>query len=694
MSDLLKSLKDTKIQLLVVLILTFLVYANSLPNRLLWDDHLFLEQWPQIQSFQNLGEILKGSAPPAQGKIYRPLRGVFYMVDYQLWGSNPLGYRVQAILIHLISTLLVYFITRQLISQATHLGGEKNAVTPPRWILGAGHYLPFITALLFGRHPIHTETIDYISTSMESFGTVFFFLSFWLYLLFRRHTSEEFTSKVKEMGLHLRGVILGASVISAALAFFTYEMTLTLPMLIVLYEICFRFPLRAIRLRLRARSYLKVVPYFAIALTFVAIRFSVLGLLSRTDYLGYSFYLTQLTMVKVFVRYIGLLFFPINQTAIHNLVGDFPSSMTPYDKLGPILNQTIFDADVLLSIAVIAALLLAAVKYIRKYPIISFSILWFFISLLPVSYIIPHGGAMAEKYLYIPSFGFLLLISHLGGVIFSSSPGWITKKFFQQLLIFMLILLLVVYSGLTFARNIVWRDDISLFSDVVKKSPGNLLANYTLGIWFGNFNALGEAEKYYRAVLDKAPDFWQAHMNLGNIYLRAAVLEKAAEEYQTALNLNPNLKAASNTLKNLSLVKASTDSAQIYGNDVFAKFKKENRFEFFFPSYWSIEDGGKIIIKDQDGQFFVEFEEAAKPAKMKINDFLDKQASPAGMLVNQGLARIPNFQTAYVRVFDDNGVSRLQFFLVQDEKVIKILAYPANSPQMRLFDIILGSIKI
>lgn len=237
----------------------------------------------------------------------------------------------------------------------------------------------------------------------------------------------------------------------------------------------------------------------------------------------------MLTMVKVFVRYIFLLILPINLNASHNLVGDFPSSMLSYDKLDPILSQSIFDIDVMFAIIVLIGIFIIAIKYFKKYPFVSFCIGWFFITLLPVSYIIPHGGAMAEKFLYIPSFGFVFLVSWL-----------IVKGRLRKVAMLLVVIIISLYSYQTFNRNKDWKDDITLFSSILRESPENLLANYTLGVWYSEKGEYDKSAFHYGKAIKKAPDFWEAHYNLGNIYAEKKEFKKAMFEYKKVMELKPD----------------------------------------------------------------------------------------------------------------------------------------------------------
>ncbi|MBI2011740.1 tetratricopeptide repeat protein [Candidatus Daviesbacteria bacterium] len=487
--------------------------------------------------------------------------------------------------------------------------------------------------------------------------------------------------------------------------------------------------------RLKWRTTLIYLPYFLGVLIFIFIRTSMLSLVSRTDYLGYSFYLTQLTMVKVFARYILLLIAPFNQTAIHNLVGDFPSSMIPYDSLEPILNQSIFDSEVLISAALLLGLIIFAFKYIKRYSLVSFCILWFFIALIPVSYIIPHGGAMAEKYLYIASLGYCLLVGWFFFVILSQrrrisglDPSGFALRMTKlrrnpggsKLMFGGFGLLILIYFILTFNRNFIWKNDISLFSDVVAKSPDNLMANYTLGIWYGKSNDLAKSEGYYKRVLEKAPNFWEARFNLANLYLRGMDFDKATAEYDTLVKTHPNLIAAKNALSNIQVLRESTKSG-VLNDQILVNYKSKQGFFLLFPLHWSIESrDDKEILKDPNEQLSVTLSrvilDPASPEKnLDPSAALQDDKESYGKLVNEGKALIPGWDDAHVRVWEDNGeLSRkdqvfdseaqtrresrgkqiLQFFLFKDGNVIQVLVNPVVPELMGEFDGILGSIKV
>lgn len=487
--------KNTLLQIALITVAGILAFSNIFDNEFLIDDKTFISEWEASQKFE-IVKLVKGDVPGVHEGVYRPIRSILYSVYYQIWQDNPFGYHLHSLVVHLISTLFVYLVVTKIL---------KNS------------FAGFIAALLFGLHPIHTESITYIAASMEMTGAAFFFASFYFYLKGKGKSTFYFLS-----------------VLFAFLAFFTYEMTLTLPVLIVLYE-----SILGKRELSRKEGIKNYVPYFVLAGFYFIVRFLIGVGIDRGDYLGYSFYQTQLAMVKVWVKYIWLLINPTQISYIHNIEDGFESFMTYHSNIQSILSQSIFDLDILASIGVLAGLLFITIKFWKKQPIISFSILWFFISLLPVAYIFPQGIAIAEKYLYISSFGFILLVTYL---IFNqfSKPKFSNFKF----KIIVAVLITTSYGYLTYQRNLDWHDPITFWNKVVKQHPQSALGHYTLGVFYSQADEEQKAEEHYLKSVQADNRFTESYYNLGNLYARQGITEKALEYYQKTLFVDPNFEPA------------------------------------------------------------------------------------------------------------------------------------------------------
>ncbi|MBW2983748.1 tetratricopeptide repeat protein [Candidatus Woesearchaeota archaeon] len=504
------SLKTTHLHLLIIITLTSLVYINIFQNQFVWDDEDFIVNWEETKSLKNIPLLLKGAVPSRHEGVYRPLRGLFYALSYKLWGLNRAGYHFQSILVHLICTILVYFVVADIT--------KKNIIA-------------FMSALIFGIHPIHVEAVTFMTASFDTIGIIFFLASFYLYLR-AQSTKDNFKANI-------------ASITFAILAFFTYELTLTLPLLIVLYDICFRkIERKNITEKLKIHS-----PYFIILMFYLLIRVFILHTTPRGSYLAGSFYITMLIMTKVFVKYILLAIFPVKLSVDHTISKGI-SAFRVYISDETLFAQSLFNFDILFSIAVIAALLIVAVKCFKEYPLVSFCMGWFFIGLAPVSHIIPQYMLLAEKYLYIPSFGFCLLFSSIIYSLYHLRHNKQITRYTKIASIALSIFMITTYSALTIARNNDWKDELTLWLRTVETSPESISSHNNLGLIYDDFGKIDLAIKEYKRAVEINPRFFEAHYNLGVAYYDQGKIYLAIEEYKKALAINQNFTPAHYNLGN------------------------------------------------------------------------------------------------------------------------------------------------
>ena len=137
--------------------IVFLIYANGLNTPFQSDDERHIYGTPQITNvdyYTNLSNIRN-----------RHLSGLSFALNYQWGEENPFGYHLFNILVHICSTFLVFFIARLTIAKGTPWGED------------AALKIALITALLFGLHPIQTETVTYISGRPSGLAGLFYFLS-------------------------------------------------------------------------------------------------------------------------------------------------------------------------------------------------------------------------------------------------------------------------------------------------------------------------------------------------------------------------------------------------------------------------------------------------------------------------------------------------------------------------------------
>ena len=265
-----------------------------------------------------------------------------------------------------------------------------------------------------------------------------------------------------------------------------------------------------------------------------------------------------MTQFRVIVTYIRLLFVPGNQ----NLDYDFPVS------------QNFFELSTLLSFLVLAAIIVFTIWIFPRKRIIAAGILLFFLMLSVESSVLPIRNVIFEHRLYLPMAGFVLFF-----VTTLYYMAWEKHKTEVKIILFTVI---CIFSMLTYKRNMVWKSDITLWSDVVKKSPNKSRAHnnlgesyYQLGMYEKGFqefvegltldptsleanNNVGyylytrgkydEAIEYYKRGLEYYPENPDININMGSALVMAGKPDEALTHYTNAISRNPDnipkLKAA------------------------------------------------------------------------------------------------------------------------------------------------------
>ena len=501
----------------MVLILTALVYANSLGNLFVWDDSWsivdngFIKSWKNLPllfnrayltSFQDFGFL--GERDIGSGEIsYRPVATLSYFIDYSLWGLNPFGYHLTNLLLHLFNLVLLYFF-------AALLTKEKKT--------------PLLAALLFGLHPLNSEAVAVISFREDLLAFLFFIASLICYM------------KLDAFRGIKKGTIYIASLIFFLLALFSKEMALVLPLILVLYDFYFGMgkykalsqPLklhkessesrqRRDEVSCQARNKPKIyyIGYALVCLLYLW----VWAVLMRNPgkvmvYLGGNFFTNLFTMIGIIARYIQWVILPLG---IHAVVPDNAS-----------LAVTGFTPMVFLSIVLIILLLAFAVKKFKTSKILSFSIFWFFITLLPVSNIVPVlSTIMASRFLYIPLAGFCL----------SAAVLLLRQKIPSKTTIALIILIIIFYSGLAMQRIRVYKTNTSLWSEMLKYYPQSALAHADMGVVFERNGLLGQAISEYQTAIEIDPGCAKAYFGLGNCYYMQDKLQESLGAYKKGLKL-------------------------------------------------------------------------------------------------------------------------------------------------------------
>ena len=432
----------------VLVILPFLVYLNCLHNDFVYDDFHLVSQNRGIQGLHKLPFIF---GVEKKAGSYRPVRMASYALDYflnqNLWGHleglNPFGFHFSNLVYHVITVLLVFLVI--------------NALTD-------NIRVAFLAALLFSIHPVHTESVAYISGRRDILSTLFYLLGFYFFIRYRS------SSRLSYSALFLLCYLLALG---------SKEMAVTLPLLCFCYDMVgtlqitgiekkagsFKRIFRAIKEVVVKYRYFYLM-FFIAASCFTYYKVWIKSPSQRHSFYGESILLHFLTVFKIIVHYLRLMFYPVNLTADYSYNG-FP------------IASSLFDPAVLTAILILACILYGLWRLLITSPLMSLGVLWWFLALLPVCQIFPHHELMAEHYLYLPSVGLFLFIALV--VIKGLDTGkWRTIAYS------FLCVIVVLFSARTACRNRDWKDSVTLWEKTVKCVPRCLRAQSNLGVWYYN----------------------------------------------------------------------------------------------------------------------------------------------------------------------------------------------------------------
>ncbi len=474
----------------VVLLIGGIAYGNTFDVPLVFDDFLSIQRNSTVRFGDYLDEVILGS---------RSLLYLTFTINYVLSGQDVWGYHLVNLILHLANGLLMLLVAGLVLRKVID---DERLV---RWyaILAAGFFVV---------HPVQTESVTYISSRSELLSTFFFLGAF---LLFIKTPKERI------------GFLLSLAVASVLfLGLLSKETVITLPAVLVVYDFIF----------LSGGSLRSVVSRWRFYITFViggsAVSYYILtGPLSGSvgaNLVGHlsvsSYFMTQL---RVIVRYIQILFFPVGL----NLDYDFRPSISP------------FEPAVLLSGAILIALVAIGWRLRKSHPVFAFSIFWFFVTLAPTSSFFPILDVIFEHRLYLPMVGLCVSFPLL---VVSALRLLNEKSGFQIRALPVGVSILLVLTLGTSMRNHVWRDEATLWIDVVSKSPDKPRAYNALAMTYFRRTEFDKALEITRAALERMPDKKHQFVDtLGNIYLRTRRYEEAAAAFEdsAASTDNPTFAA-------------------------------------------------------------------------------------------------------------------------------------------------------
>ncbi|PHN01316.1 tetratricopeptide repeat protein [Flavilitoribacter nigricans] len=525
-------LTNQRLHLIAIFSLAFLLYANTLSHDYALDDAIVITEnmytsegisgFPGILSKDTFFGFFKeeGKAQLVAGGRYRPFTLLLFAIEVQLFGTQPWVGHLMNILYFGLTGIVLYLLLLRLFRL--------------RFSAGKAYFVALAATLLFVAHPIHTEVVanikgrDEIISLLGSLSALYFCLRAYL-------------EKKPRWNL-LAGVLFFAALLSK-------ENAITF---LAVVPLTFYFFTKA-----KTGNILKqLAPLAVAAVVFLVIRFSILGFslgeaprelmnnpflkIVGTQWVPFSFGEKMATILYTLGKYLQLLVFP------HPLTHDY------YPK--HIYLMSWGDWQVLLSLIAYIGLIVYAVRGFRRRDPVSYSILFFLLTISIVSNILfPVGTNMSERLIFMPSVGFCLAIAIL---------AWRLQKQLGEKLVpvFASISLIALLFGIkTVVRNQAWEDNFTLFSTDIYHSPNSAKLRNAMGgelltqsLKPGNESTQQamwqEAVGHLQEAIRLHPTYKGAYVLLGNAYNYLKQFDQSIAAYQQALQISPGDQLAEDNL--------------------------------------------------------------------------------------------------------------------------------------------------
>jgi protein O-mannosyl-transferase len=483
-----------------------------------------------------------------------PLTWLSLALNVQMGGLNPDVFHLTNVFLHVLDTLLVFLVCLKVLGLARKPGAQqsptlryedtKNDIKGKNEQENIGnktipqvYEIPtaLITALLFGLHPIHVESVAWAWERKDVLYTLFYLSAILVYLDYVTGAGRKQIKLFACLGLYL-------------LSLAAKPMAVTLPLVFLVLDF---WPLARLRGNIK-RVLIEKIPFFVLALLIALV--------------------TRVQMAQTQGINENLPFWLSASNAFHSMIFYLwkmavPLNLSPFYPFPPVLDSLYYQKN-LMAALLVALISLVCFYYRKKAPWLPAAWLYYFISLAPVLGFIQVGSySAADRYTYLPSLGIFLPLS-AGLVWLLSKRSWLLGMFYVALTLLL---------GITTVKQIeVWRNSETLWQRVVEAYPGanpnaltNLGALYLekrqvdlalnllkraavippplafthdeLGSALMFKNEVEEAVKEFRYALAIDPNYIQSHVNLWKVYEHMGKHEEAAEQMRLALEKAPNV---------------------------------------------------------------------------------------------------------------------------------------------------------
>jgi tetratricopeptide (TPR) repeat protein len=438
---------------------------------------------------------------------WHPLTWLSHMLDVQLYGLHPGRHHMTNALLHVVNTLLLFFVLRRM--------------TGALWQSG-------FVAALFALHPLHVESVAWVAERKDLLSALFGLLALWFYTRYAQ------APKISRYLPVLLFFILGLM---------AKPMVVTLPFLLLLLDF---WPLRRLN-------------------------FATAGKIDRTVKQGSAKWLliveklplfiisTASCMATLYAKHAWGAFAPLDKYPLGIRIANALTSYASYinKMIWPVKLAMIYPYDLLLTAwqilkagGLIGGITLLSVKYFKTCPWFSVGWFWFLGTLVPVIGLVQVGAqSMADRYTYVPLIGLFIIIAW---GLFGFLARWSHQKYRFAVIALVIsgVLMAVAWQQIGY-----WKNSVTLSKRTIDVTQSNYIAEHNLGHALLVRGRFAEAAEHIKNSLEINPQFVEAHYNMAVLLELQGKPEKALESYQKALSIKPGLPIAK---RNLAFIQAAS----------------------------------------------------------------------------------------------------------------------------------------
>ncbi len=536
---------------------TFVIYLSCLQNDfVLWDDDLYVYENPFIRSFGV--DFFRWAFFDFHAGNWHPLTWISHALDYAVWGLNPLGHHLTNNILHAFNTFVVVLLVAGLLEIASGKSGtlpNDLRKRPDFSISYLNTRTIFITAaitgLLFGLHPLHVESVAWVSERKDLLCALFFMLSVMMYLRYADSRESAVRTEASEINMGdeadtplkrgitppsppfrlrggrmgLRGKWYSISLVLFILALMSKPMAVTLPVVLLVLD---WYPFERIRSLKEFRSaFLEKLPFIALSLasavlTVLAQRAG--GTIRSMEFAPFS--TRVLIGVKALITYLWKMALPFDLIPFY-----------PYPK-----DASLLSIEYLSAIVLVSGITIACIVMVKRQKLWLSVWSYYVITLLPVLGIVQVGRqSMADRYTYLPSLGPFLVLGVTAAWVWERVGRLENRGRTARLLTAAVsVIVFVSLSYQTVKQTAIWRNSFVFWSYVIEKEPERVPDAYNnRGSAFYKKGLSDKAIEDFDKAIALDPSYYEAYNNRGTVFLKLGLIDKAIADYDKTISINP-----------------------------------------------------------------------------------------------------------------------------------------------------------